>query len=83
MITQLNRVGLHASNYRKMKADAHETFLVIGVTLFWAAVLPVAFLFFSAAALWDSVRISLRQGPPKRWAGVLHQFELDESTRRI
>jgi hypothetical protein len=66
-----------------MKADANETLLLVGVTLFWAAILPIASVFLALAVLWDWTQISLRRGQSAGWGGVLSQFQLEEMTRRI
>jgi hypothetical protein len=44
-----------------MKGDANEALLIIGVTLFWAAVLPVASVFLAVAALWERGKPSRRR----------------------
>ena len=46
-----------------MKAILIETILVIEAILFWAVALPVAFVFFKAAALWERIEASMLQGP--------------------
>ena len=52
--------------YQDMKGDANEALLIIGVTLFWAAVLPLALLLLAVAALCDLVKSSQRR---RRWVG--------------
>lgn len=63
MIAQLIHIGPRAAKYPDMKGDANEALLIIGVTLFWAAVLPLASVFLAAAALCDRVKCSRR----RRW----------------
>jgi len=46
-----------------MKAILIETILVIEAILFWAVVLPAAFVFFKAAALWERIEASTPRRP--------------------
>ena len=60
MIAQLIHIG-PVSNCQDMKGDANEALLIIGATLFWAAVLPVASVFLAVAALWERGKPSRRR----------------------
>ena len=57
MIAQLIHTGPHPAKSQDMKGDADEALLIVGVTLFWAAVLPVASVFLAVAALCDRVKV--------------------------
>jgi hypothetical protein len=64
MIAQLIHTGPHPAKFRDMKGDANEALLIVGVTLFWAAVLPIASVFLAVAALCGRVNSSRRR---RRW----------------
>ena len=83
MIPELVNGGPHACKYRIMKADTNETLLLIGVTLFWVAILPIASVFLALAVLWDWTQVSRRRGQRAGWGGVLSEFHLGEMTRHI
>ena len=68
MIAQLVHIGPRAAKYPDLKGNANEALLLIGATLFWAAVLPLASVFLAVAALCETVK-SPRRRRLVEWAG--------------
>ena len=70
MIARLIQIGPDDAKHQQMKSDSNETALLIGAILFWAVVLAAASVFFTVAALWNKIEVSMRRGQFVPWGGA-------------